>query len=88
MLKVGDTFIADVATLAYGGDGIARYDGRVIFIPESAPGDRLCVRVTQVKKRYARAVCIEPRELSALRSRDRSRQRNPDARAGLLLRPS
>ena len=64
MLKVGDTFIADVTTLAYGGDGIARYDGRVIFIPESAPGDRLCVRVTQ-SKRYARAVCIEPRAIGA-----------------------
>ena len=78
MLKVGDTFIADVATLAYGGDGIARYDGRVIFIPESAPGDRLCVRVTQVKKRYARAVCIEPLELSALRISPCCRVTDPD----------
>ncbi len=59
MLTLGDTLTADVHTLAYGGDGVARCDGRVLFIPESAPGDRLRVRVTQVKKRYARAVCLD-----------------------------
>jgi len=59
MLTVGDTLTADVHALAYGGDGVARCDGRVLFIPESAPGDRLRVRVTQVKKRYARAIGLD-----------------------------
>ena len=59
MLTISDTLTADVHALAYGGDGVARCDGRVIFIPESAPGDRLRVRVTQVKKRYARAACLD-----------------------------
>ncbi len=59
MLTIGDTLTADVHALAYGGDGVARCDGRVLFIPESAPGDHLRVRVTQVKKRYARAVCLD-----------------------------
>ena len=59
MLTIGDTLTADVQALAYGGDGVARRDGRVLFIPESAPGDHLRVRVTQVKKRYARAACLD-----------------------------
>jgi len=59
MLTVGDTLTVDVHSLAYGGDGVARHDGRVLFIPESAPDDRLRVRVTQVKKRYARATIQE-----------------------------
>lgn len=47
--------VADVTIdrIAAGGDGIARHDGVVIFIPRSAPGDRARVRF-DVKKRFAR----------------------------------
>jgi len=50
----------DVERLAAGGDGVGRVpDGRVAFIPFSAPGDRLRVRTTEVRRRYLRASVIE-----------------------------
>lgn len=55
-LCVGD--IIEVATerLAYGGDAVARHNGLAVFIPLAAPGERLRVRVTDLKKNFARAV--------------------------------
>jgi len=49
-----------VERLATGGDGVGRApDGRVAFIPFAAPGDRLRVRTTEVRRRYLRASVIE-----------------------------
>jgi 23S rRNA (uracil1939-C5)-methyltransferase len=46
----------DILSLAPGGDGVARLpDGRTVFVPHSAPGDRMKVRMTEEHKTYARA---------------------------------
>ena len=47
--------VAEVAieSIAAGGDGVARSDGIVIFIPRTAPGDRVRARL-DVRKRFAR----------------------------------
>lgn len=45
-----------VRTIATGGDGVATLpDGRTVFIPRSAPGDRLRLRALRLHKRFARA---------------------------------
>lgn len=36
----------DIASLAAGGDGVARHDGLVVFTPRTAPGDRVVADVT------------------------------------------
>jgi 23S rRNA (uracil1939-C5)-methyltransferase len=36
----------DVESIAAGGDGVARHDGLVVFVPRTAPGDRIVARVT------------------------------------------
>ncbi len=47
--------IVEVQSLAAGGDGVARLeDGRVVFIPWAAPGDRLRIKLTEEKPRFAR----------------------------------
>ena len=56
---VGDTHTCTIQTLAYGGDGIARIDGRVVFVPETIPGETVSVGITQVKKTFARGRVIE-----------------------------
>jgi 23S rRNA (uracil1939-C5)-methyltransferase len=44
-----------VRALASGGDGVADLpDGRVIFVPRTAPGDRALVRIEKSKQRWAR----------------------------------
>ncbi len=44
----------DVSDVAFGGDGIARVDGKVIFIEQAVPGERVEVALLQDKKRFAK----------------------------------
>ncbi len=47
----------EVEELAAGGDGVGHApDGRVIFVPFTAPGDRVRVRITACRSNYARGV--------------------------------
>jgi 23S rRNA (uracil1939-C5)-methyltransferase len=48
-----------VEKLVVGGEGLARLEGVPIFIPRSAPGDRLRVRLTERRPDYARAAIVE-----------------------------
>jgi 23S rRNA (uracil1939-C5)-methyltransferase len=43
----------EVERLAAGGDGVGRANGIVVFVPRTAPGDRVRVRL-DVRKRFAR----------------------------------
>src|SRR5436309_10602551 len=54
-VRRGDLLTIDVTDLAFGGEGVARAGGYVVFVPGGVPGDRLDVRVTQVRPRFARA---------------------------------
>ena len=53
-----DTFVLDVTTLAHGPDAVGRHDGRVIFVPAAAPGDRVRVRIVEQHGSYARAAVV------------------------------
>ena len=56
MSSEGVSFELEIHSLAAGGDGVGRApDGRVVFVPDTAPGDRVRVRVIDMKKRFARA---------------------------------
>ena len=49
-----------ITALAAGGDGVARDDtGRVTFVPRTAVGDRVRVRVVSAKKSFARGELVE-----------------------------
>ena len=52
--------VADVAidSIAAGGDGVGRFEGRVVFVPRTAPGDVARVRL-QEKGRFARGQLVE-----------------------------
>lgn len=56
-----------IDSLAYGGNGVGRHEGKAIFVPYSAPGDLLNCRVTRSKKRYAEAELTDLVEPSVLR---------------------
>jgi 23S rRNA (uracil1939-C5)-methyltransferase len=49
----------DVESLAYGGNGVARTDGFVVFVRRGLPGDRVRATVTKVKRGYAEATATE-----------------------------
>jgi 23S rRNA (uracil1939-C5)-methyltransferase len=50
----GDLLTVDVTDLAFGGEGVARAGGYVVFVPGGVPGDRLDVRLGDVRPRFAR----------------------------------
>lgn len=54
-----DELIVDVDQLVAGGDGLARYEGIPIFVPRTAPGDRVHIRLVARKPDYGRGEVIE-----------------------------
>ena len=57
--KRGDLFSVTIDDLAFGGDGVGRIDGYVVFVRGGIPGDRLRVRLIQAQPRFARGVIEE-----------------------------
>jgi 23S rRNA (uracil1939-C5)-methyltransferase len=53
-----------VHALAYGGKGVARLDGYVVFVADAIPGDRVRARVRNAKRGYAEADTVEVLEPS------------------------
>ena len=49
----------DVTGLSHDGEGVARLDGLVVFVPGAMPGDRVAARLVEVRKEYARAELLE-----------------------------
>ncbi|MEK6276396.1 MAG: 23S rRNA (uracil(1939)-C(5))-methyltransferase RlmD [Actinomycetota bacterium] len=55
----GEQLTLDVETLAYGGRGVARLDGYVVFVAGALPGDRVRAEVTKAKRGFAEARAVE-----------------------------
>ena len=51
----GELLTLDVESLAYGGKGVARRNGYVVFVAGALPGDRVTAEVTRAKRAYAEA---------------------------------
>jgi 23S rRNA (uracil1939-C5)-methyltransferase len=49
----------EIDALAYGGAGVARLDGYVLFVQGAVPGDKVRARVTKRKRAYAEARTLE-----------------------------
>ncbi len=56
-----------VDSLAYGGNGVARLNGYVVFVRRGLPGDTVRARVTKVKRNHAEALAIDVLEPSPQR---------------------
>ena len=56
-----------IESLAYGGNGVARLNGFVVFVRRGLPGDTVRARVTKVKKSHAEALALEVVEQGAAR---------------------
>lgn len=87
VLGVGDLVELDVTGIAHGGVCVARHEGRVVFVADAIPGERVLARVTEARKKsFARASAI--RVMNASEDRrphiwpEASIDRDPDDRAG------
>ncbi|HEX8085690.1 MAG TPA: 23S rRNA (uracil(1939)-C(5))-methyltransferase RlmD [Solirubrobacteraceae bacterium] len=61
-----------VHALAYGGNGVARHEGYVVFVAGAVPGDRVRAVVTKRKRAYAEARAVELLEPSPERIEPRA----------------
>jgi len=48
---LGQMIEVDVTNIAHGGVSVARHDGRVVFVSDAIPGERVLVRITDDKKK-------------------------------------
>lgn len=58
-IRRGDSIELTVERVAYGGQGLARNDGFIVFVKGAIPGDRVMARITRKKKDYAEAKVAE-----------------------------
>lgn len=57
----------DIVDLAFGGDGVARLEGKVWFVPWTLPGERVLARARRSKKDFVQAELLEILEASPRR---------------------
>ena len=58
-VQKGQELDLHVDSLAYGGSGVARHDGFVVFVRGGLPGDDVRARVTKVKRGFAEGVVTD-----------------------------
>ncbi len=49
----------ELTDLAYGGDAVGRYEGRVLFVPGGIPGERVRVDIVEERRGHALATVLE-----------------------------
>lgn len=54
-LTAGETLALKISDVAFGGEGVARLQDFVVFVPFVAPGELVEAEIVEVKKRFARA---------------------------------
>ncbi len=67
----GTLITLEISDLSDSGDGVGRYDQRVVFVPDTVPGDRAIVRLVRVKPTYGFGKLQELLEPSPHRIRPR-----------------
>jgi len=57
-VEVGKEYEVDIQELSQRGEGIARIQGLVIFVPNTKQGEHVKVKVTKISRRFAEAEVI------------------------------
>ena len=60
-----------IQDVAFGGNGVARHEGKVVFVPFTIPGEVVSARLTRDKKKFAEAELIHVEQPSAERVQPR-----------------
>ncbi|HZQ65807.1 MAG TPA: 23S rRNA (uracil(1939)-C(5))-methyltransferase RlmD [Gaiellaceae bacterium] len=66
-VRIDEEVEVRVDSLAYGGNGVARLDGFVLFVRRGLPGDLVRARVTKVRCNHAEATALEVLEPGSAR---------------------
>ena len=61
-VELGKEYEVDVTETSRRGEGIARIQGLVVFIPNTKTGNHVRVRITRVSRRFAEAEVVSGQE--------------------------
>lgn len=57
-MEIGKEYDVDIEDISRLGQGIARIEGFVIFVPDAKPGGRVRVKITRISRRFAEAKVV------------------------------
>jgi len=57
-VELGKEYEVDVTETSRRGEGIARIQGLVTFIPNTKPGDHVKIKITRISRRFAEAEVV------------------------------
>ena len=58
-VKKGELYTIDIQGLGHSGEGVGRYQNFTVFVTLALPGERTLVRITDVKKSYAKGELLK-----------------------------
>ena len=65
-VEIGKEYDVEIVETSRRGEGIARIEGLVCFVPQTKPGDHVKVRIKKISRRFAEAEVVtgaeKPRE--------------------------
>lgn len=63
-IKIDEIYDANIEGLENEGAGVCRINGMVVFVPKALTGEKVRIRITEIKKNYAKGKVIEVLEKS------------------------
>jgi predicted RNA-binding protein with TRAM domain len=54
-VKIGEEYEVEITESSQRGDGIARIEGLVVFVPKTKTGDHVRIRITRISRKFAEA---------------------------------
>jgi predicted RNA-binding protein with TRAM domain len=72
-VEVGKEYDVEIEETSRRGEGITRIEGLVVFVPNTKPGDKLKIKITNIGRRFAEAEVIgEAQEEAAAEEEEES----------------
>lgn len=70
-IKIDEIYETKITALENEGKGVCKVGGMVVFVPKTLPGEKVRIRITEIKKSFARGKLIEILETSDKRTKSR-----------------
>ena len=61
-VEMGKEYDVEIIELSSRGEGIARIEGLVCFIPNTSPGEHVKIRITRISRKFAEGEVVEKLE--------------------------
>lgn len=64
-VEMGKEYDVEIQETSRRGEGIARIQGLVVFVPDAKPGDKVRVKITRISRRFAEGEVVGEAEEKA-----------------------